>query len=226
MEIGKTVGESFEYAKEGLVGKWAKWILLIISCIIFPLIMGYMMRIYRGVKPSPELNEWGGMFIDGIKLLIVGIIYAIPILIVEFAVIGSAGVAFLVALMNPMADPNAVMGLIGAVLFGVVILVLVAIIIELIAIIGMVRFARTNSFGQAFNFGAIFATIGRIGIGTYILALIVLVIIVGIIEVICWLIPYVGFVLLAIILPFIVLFSTRYITLLYESAGEEASPPA
>jgi hypothetical protein len=226
MEIGKSVGESFEYAKEGLVGKWAKWILLIISCIIFPLIMGYMMRIYRGVKPSPELNEWGGMFIDGIKLLIVGIIYAIPILIVEFAVIGSAGVAFLVALSNPMADPNALMGLIGAVLFGVVILVLVAIIIELIAIIGMVRFARTNSFGQAFNFGAIFATIGRIGIGTYILALIVIAIIVGIIEVICWLIPYVGFVLLIIILPFLVLFSTRYITLLYESAGEEASPPA
>ena len=226
MEIGKSVGESFEYAKEGLVGKWAKWILLIISCIIFPLVLGYMMRIYRGVKPSPELNEWGGMFIDGIKLLIVGIIYAIPILIVEFAVIGSAGIAFLVALSNPMADPNALTGLIGAVLFGVVILVLVAIIIEMIAIIGMVRFARTNSFGQAFNFGAIFATIGRIGIGTYILALIVMAIIVGIIEVICWLIPYVGFVLLIIILPFLVLFSTRYITLLYESAGEEASPPA
>lgn len=225
MDLGKTIGDSFEYAKEGLVGKWAKWILLIISCIIFPLIMGYVMRIYRGVQPSPELNEWGDMFIDGIKLFVVAIIYAIPIIIVEFAVIGSAGIAFLTALSNPMADPNAVMALIGAVLFGVIILVLVAIIIELIAIIGMVRFARTNSFGQAFNFGAIFATIGRIGIASYILALIVLAIIVGIIEVICWLIPYVGFVILFILLPFIVLFSARYITLVYESAGEEASPP-
>ena len=206
MDLGKTIGDSFEYAKEGLVGKWAKWILLIISCIIFPLIMGYVMRIYRGVQPSPELNEWGDMFIDGIKLFVVAIIYAIPIIIVEFAVIGSAGVAFLTALSNPMADPNAVMALIGAVLFGVIILVLVAIIIELIAIIGMVRFARTNSFGQAFNFGAIFATIGRIGIASYILALIVLAIIVGIIEVICWLIPYVGFVILFILLPFIVTF--------------------
>jgi hypothetical protein len=226
MEIGKTVEKSFEYAKEGIVGKWAKWILLIISCIIFPLIMGYVMRVYRGVKPSPELNEWGGMFIDGIKLLIVGIIYAIPILIVEFAVIGSAGLAFFTAISNPMADPNAVMGLIGAVLFGVIIFVLVAIIIYLVATLGMVRFARTNSFGQAFNFGAIFATIGRIGVASYILALIVLAIIVGIIEVICWLIPYVGMILLVILLPFITLFSARYITLLYESGGEEASPPA
>ena len=226
MEFGKTIGDSFEYAKEGLVGKWAKWILLIISCIIFPLIIGYMMRIYRGLEPSPELNEWGSMFIDGIKLLIVGIIYAIPILIVEFAVIGSAGYAFLATLSNPMVDPNAVMGLIGSVLFGVIILILVAIIIEMIAIIGMVRFARTNSFGQAFNFGAIFATIGRIGVASYILALIVLAIIVGIIEVICWLIPYIGFLILFILLPFIVIFSARYVTLLYESAGEEVSPPA
>jgi hypothetical protein len=226
MELGNTIGDSFEYAKEGLVGKWAKWVLLIISCIIFPLIMGYVMRVYRGVKPSPELNEWGGMFIDGIKLFIVAIIYAIPILIVEFAVIGSAGMALLATLSNPMADPNAVMALIGAVLFGVIILILVAIIIELIAIIGMIRFARTNSFGQAFNFGEIFATIGRIGIVHYIIALIVLGVIVGIIEVICWVIPYIGFVILFIILPFIVLFSARYVTLLYESAGEEPSPTA
>ena len=226
MEFGKTIGDSFEYAKEGLVGKWTKWILLIISCIVFPLVMGYVMRIYRGLEPSPELNEWGSMFIDGIKLFVVAIIYAIPIIIVEFAVIGSAGYAFLATLSNPMADPNAVIGLIGAVLFGVIILILVAIIIEMIAIIGMVRFARTNSFGQAFNFGAIFATIGRIGIASYILALILLAIIVGIIEVICWLIPYIGFLILFILLPFIVIFSARYVTLLYESAGEEVSPPA
>jgi hypothetical protein len=226
MEFGKTIGDSFEYAKEGLVGKWAKWVLLIISCIIFPLIMGYVMRIYRGVAPSPELTDWGKMFIDGIKLFIVAIIYAIPVIIVEIAVIGSAGVAFFTAMANPMADPNAVMGLLGAVLFGVIILIIVAIIIELIAIIGMVRFARTNSFGQAFNFGAIFATIGRIGIGTYIVALIVLGIIVGIIELFCWLIPYVGIILLIILLPFITLFSARYVTLLYESAGEEGSAPS
>ncbi|MCU0630760.1 MAG: DUF4013 domain-containing protein [Methanoregulaceae archaeon] len=226
MELGKTLGDSFEYAKEGLVGKWARWILLIISCIVFPLIMGYVMRIYRGVVPSPELDEWGGMFIDGIKLFIVAIIYAIPIIIVEFAVIGSAGVAFLTTMSNPMADPNAVMALVGSVLFGVIILILVAIIIELIAIIGMVRFARTNSFGQAFNFGAIFDTIGRIGIASYILALIVLAIIVGIIEVICLVIPYIGLLILFILLPFIVLFSARYVTLVYESAGVEVSTPS
>jgi hypothetical protein len=41
MEIGEMLSESFEYTKEGLVGKWMKWILLIICTIIFPLIYGY-----------------------------------------------------------------------------------------------------------------------------------------------------------------------------------------
>ncbi|MCX6698748.1 MAG: DUF4013 domain-containing protein [Methanomicrobiales archaeon] len=226
MKFGKLVGESFGYAKEGLVGKWAKWILLIISCIIFPLMMGYVMRVYRGVKPSPELNEWGSMFIDGIKLFIIEIIYAIPIIILAVAVFVSSGVGFIETISTPNPDPNAVMDLVGAVLFGLIILVIVTIIIELIALIGQVRFARTNSFGQAFNFGAIAATIGKIGIGRYIVGLIILAIIVGIIEIICWAIPYIGVIITLILSPFLVIFSARYITMLYESAGEDASTPA
>ena len=46
MEFGKTIGDSFEYAKEGLVGKWAKWILLIISCIIFTGCIAYCNSIF------------------------------------------------------------------------------------------------------------------------------------------------------------------------------------
>ena len=79
---------------------------------------------------------------------------------------------------------------------------------------------------QAFNFGAIAATIGRIGIGSYIVGLIILGIIVGIIEIICWAIPYIGVIITLILSPFLVIFSARYITLMYESAGEDASPPA
>lgn len=221
MEFGKILGDSFEYAKEGLVGKWAKWILLIISCIIFPLIMGYSVRVYRGEKPSPELKEWGSMFIDGIKLFVINLIYAIPVVIIGFAAIGSAGFAFFTVLATTNPDPNAVMGLLGGVLFGLIILILVTIIIELIAVIGTVRFARTGRMGEAFNFSAISSTIGRIGIGGYIVALIILGIIVTVVEGVLWEIPYVGKLLLVIVSPFIALFSARFVTLVYESGGEE-----
>ena len=219
MDFGKTVGDSFEYAKEGLAGKWMKWLLLLISCIIFPLIMGYMMRIYRGANPSPEPDDWGTMFIDGIKLFVVAIIYALPVIILEIAIIGSAGLALFIGGGNPAANPGAFMGLLGAVIVGVIILLVVAFIVGLISTIAQVRFARTGSFGEAFNFGEILAHIGRIGWMNYIIALIIMFVIVGIVEVVCMAIPFIGFVLLLILLPGIILFSSRYITLVYDSAG-------
>ncbi|MDD1661488.1 MAG: DUF4013 domain-containing protein, partial [Methanomicrobiales archaeon] len=75
MDIGRVLNESIEYAKDAVWGKWARWILLIIASIIFPLIMGYELEVYRGKKPAPEPENWGKLFIDGIKLLIIQIIY-------------------------------------------------------------------------------------------------------------------------------------------------------
>jgi hypothetical protein len=224
MVIAKIVDGSFIYAKEGLMGKWEKWILLIISCIIFPLFMGYTMRVYRGEKPAPDLNDWGGMFIDGIKLLVVGLIYSLPVIVLDIALMGSTFLALLSSVKPGSSgglymDPGVVMGLLVAVFFGALIIVIVAVIIGLITATASVRFARTNSFGEAFNFGAIFAHIGKIGWMTYIIALIMLAIIIGVVEVICMVIPYIGIVLLIILLPFIGLYSARYLTLLYESAG-------
>jgi len=220
MDIGKTVGDSFEYAQEGLVGKWTKWFLLVVSCFIFPLFLGYMMRIYRGATPSPEPDDWGTMFIDGIKLIIVGIMYALPVIILEIVIIGSAGLALFMGISRQSLTTGAIMSLIGAVIAGVLVLLVVAVIIGLIATIAYVRFARTGSFGEAFNFRAILATIGRIGWITYIFALIVMVIIIGIIRFVCLIIPFIGIVLFLFLLPFIGMFSARYITLLYDSAGE------
>ena len=219
MDISQMVGDSFEYAKDGLVGKWSKWILLIISCIIFPLIMGYMMRIYRGETPAPEPDNWGEMFIDGIKLFIVGLIYAIPAFIIGFVLFLSTMLALFAAMAAPPVNPNAVMGLIGANIFVYLIFFLVVIIIGLISATAVVRFARTNRFGEAFNFGAIFDHITKIGLVPYIIALIVMGIVIGVVELICELIPYVGFILLLIISPFLVLFHARYLCKLFDSAG-------
>jgi hypothetical protein len=220
LDIGKMVGDSFEYAQEGLVGKWTKWFLLVVCCVIFPLFVGYRMRIFRGANPSPEPYDWGTMFIDGIKLIIVGIMYALPVIILAIAIIGSAGLAFLMGAARQSLTPGAVLGLIGGVIAGVLVLLVLAFIIWLIATIAFVRFARTGSFGEAFNIRAILATIGRIGWISYIFALIVMVIIIGILRFVCMIIPVIGILLLLFLLPFIGMFSARYITLLYDSAGE------
>jgi hypothetical protein len=226
MVIGKTIDGAYFYAKDGLLGKWQKWILLIISCVIFPLFLGYMMRIYRGANPAPELDEWGSMFIDGIKLWVVEIIFALPVIFLDFVLLGTASVAFVSTLKTSASglyiDPNAMIGLLLGIFLGSLIIVIVAVLIGLFTATAFVRFARTGSFSEAFKFTEIFSHIGKIGWMTYIVALLMLVIMVGIVTVVSLVIPYIGFFVFLILLPFLGVFTARYLSLLYDLAGTPA----
>ena len=217
MDYGSMVGESFEYAKDAVVGKWNKWIMLIIATILLGLpLAGYAMKVLRGEKPAPEVDDWGTLFIDGIKYVIVALIYAIPLIIVWVIVIGASAVAIM------SGDSTAMMAAFGAMAIGLLVMLVLGIIIAIFEIIGMVRFARTGSIGEAFNFGAILATIAKIGWVPYIIAIVVLVvvgIIFGIIVGILMMIPILGFLIyLCLISPW-ALFISRYVCQLYDSAG-------
>jgi len=217
MDYGSMVGDSFEYSKEAVVGKWNKWVMLIIATILLGLpLMGYVMKVLRGEKPAPEVEDWGTLFIDGIKYFIVGLIYAIPIIIVYAIILGGViGAAM-------TGDETAAMAAIGGMLIGLLVVFVLAIIISIFEVIGMVRFARTGSIGEAFNFSAILATIGKIGWVPYIIALVVLcvvAVIFGIIVTILMMIPILGILLyLCLISPWAI-FVARYVCQLYDSAG-------
>jgi hypothetical protein len=217
MDYGNMVGEAFAYAKDGVWGKWNKWLMLIIATILLGIpLMGYVMKLLRGEKTAPEVADWGTLFVDGIKYIIVAFIYAIPIIIVEFLVLGAA---FMTLMSGNVA---AMTGAIAGMLLGFVVIFILAIIIALFEMIGIVRLARTGSIGEAFNFSAILATIGKIGWVSYIIALIVFVvvaIIFGIIVAILMMIPILGLILyLCLIAPF-ALFAGRYLCQVYDSAG-------
>jgi hypothetical protein len=216
VDSGKILEQSFRYAKEGLERKWDTWLLLIISCIIFPLFLGYMVRIYRGANPSPQLDNWGGMFSEGLKLFFVALCYALPVVILEAVLFASPGLV-----KTSSADPAAILGLIIAVLIGSMILVSGAVLVWLITTAAGVRFARTNNFIEAFNFREIISHIGRIGWMDYIVALLMMLIVLCIMIIICLLVPYLGMILLLVLLPFMGLFSSRYVTLLYDCGNPE-----
>jgi len=214
------LGDSFEYVKEAVLDKWLKWILLIIPFMA----PGYAFQIYKGTKPAPEINDWVANFINGIKIFIVGLLYAIPIIIV--------GVIFLLPLFFAALSQNtsALVAGIGSALLGLLMCIILAIIAAIILPIALIRFARTASFREAFNVGEIFAKIGNIGWGSYIIAWIVLiiamfifVIIVGIIAFILMIIPILGWMLLIILdlllMPAITIFVARYWTQVFDSAG-------
>ena len=214
MDYGKILGEAFGYAKEGLVGRWMRWVLLLVATILLALpLLGYELKIYRGEKPAPEVTGWATLFIDGIKYLIICLIYAIPIIIVAVLTLGPLVMAAIAG------NQAAVMAGIGTFIVGIVVLAIIGIIIAFFEFIGVVRFARTGKMGEAFNFGAILETIGKIGWVSYIVALVIMTVIIGIIELICMAIPFVGGVILFILVPFIVLFEARYLCQVYDSAG-------
>ena len=217
MDYGSMVGESFEYAKEAVVGKWNQWIMLIIATIILGIpLAGYSLKVLRGDRPAPEVNDWGTLFIDGIKYIIIMLIYMIPAMIVLFVVVGAS------ALASMSSNPSAAMATIGGILLGLLLFFVIALITAIFAIIGEVRFARTGKMGEAFNFSEILSTIGKIGWGLYIIALIVLFVVqmvIAIIVSIIMMIPYLGFIIYICLMSPIMLFQTRYICQLYDSAG-------
>jgi len=229
------IGDSFAYAKEGVMGNTGRWFKLIIATLLLELpLMGYIMKILRGEKPAPEVENWGSLFIDGIKLLIVYIIWLIPVIIVYGIMMIAMGAAF----MSGGEEAGAMAGLAIAGIFGLILFVLY-IIIALLLPIAIVRFARTGNFGEAFNFSAIRAHIGKIGWISYIIALIlggiVVAIPIVIIEVILMIIvgvltaalSYIGIILgflifgvvILIIAPVIAVFYSRYITLIFDSVS-------
>lgn len=261
MDYDNLITGSFNYAKDGLVGHWIKWIVLIILSLLpaIPLIlgivsgfialmtapellmpigiitvifaiilalpyMGYMVQIYRGEDPAPEVKHLGTLFADGFRLFIVYLIYAIPLIVIAAVLLGSAIWALIHAGPQSMADPGNMMGLFGTIILGLIVMLIVGFIIWLALATAIVRFARTGSIGKAFNFGEILSHIGKIGTGSYILALIIMALIVGVVTFILGIIPYAGSVIFIIIGPFIAIFQARYLSLLYDHASGPEQP--
>ena len=211
MNIGSNLSSSFGYAKDGLVGHWVRWILLIISSIIFPLIMGYQLRVMRGESPAPEADNWVKMLIDGILYCIIAFIYAIPLIIIAMVTMGPGVFAL-------MANPSAIATGFGALAIGLIIFIIVAIIISLFEVIAIVNFARKESFGAAFAFGDILAKIKEIGWISLFIQILVLEIVLSIIYFVLGIIPVIGWLLMIILAPMFSIWSAKYFCNIYENA--------
>jgi hypothetical protein len=196
-------------------------IAFIVAILLAAFYTGYQVKILRGETPLPAVSGYGRLFTDGIKYIVIEIVYSIPVLIIIAVTLGAAFMSALSAGFNF----NALWPIIGGVIIGVLVALVIAFIIGLFAVIGVVRFARTGSLREAFNFSAITATIAKIGWGTYIITLIIVTVIIVIVELVLGMIPYIGGIIQLIVYPFITVFFARYIALLYDSAGEMTAPP-
>jgi hypothetical protein len=227
MDFEKILGDSFAYTKEAIAGKWMQWLLLVIATILLCLpLLGYMLKIYRGEKPAPEVTDWGTLFVDGIKYAIVSLVWAIPLLILFFVLIGAAFLPFSSITSVSESGIQASSGnpafMIGALGVYLVVVIIVGLLTIFFSTIGIIRFARTGSIGEAFNISGIITTIRKIGWGSYIISLVVLfvaLIVVEIVITILGLIPVLGIIIQLVFIAPVMIFEARYLCQVYDAAG-------
>jgi hypothetical protein len=183
-------------------------------------ISGYTVRIYRGTKPAPDFTGWTDLFVDGVKLAVVWFLWFLPIIIIA----AMCAIAFF-SFLSTLAAPNIPLLLFGLLLLlvGFVLFVLVV----LFGILGAVRFARTGSIREGIRFSAILTTIRTIGWLSYIILLIGFVIAMFIYAVITGIlsaIPFIGWVLVLIVNPIFMIFTARYVALVYDQGEPKPVP--
>jgi hypothetical protein len=176
MDFAEILGDAFGYTREGVWGNMNRWLKLILAvlCLGLPF-NGYIIRVYRGATPAPDVDQWGTLFVDGLKLLIVGIVYAIPLLVLWVLIYGT----LFLTIFSGRMDTNAMEAFSPNVLL-MLLFYIVEIAMVVIMPVASIRFARTGTFAEAFNFSAIADTIGKIGWLTYIVALVLISLVIGI----------------------------------------------
>lgn len=227
MDVGDIISDSIKYPSSS----WGKVLILgiitIASILIVPLflLLGYMFRIIKatlaGIDELPEFDEIGDMFVDGLKVFVVGFVYAIPVWILS-AIIGLITGGNSAATVTSLGTGYGLAFILGNIVFFII-----AVIIGLIELMAIANMAYNDGdLGTAFRFSEILDIIATIGWGKYIITYIVIVILAAIGAMIGVLTMFVliGFILLPlIILPYLIMFEARGIGLLFTEAIETSA---
>jgi hypothetical protein len=171
MDIGKAFGFVFEDEKwvtKLLIGAAIlglgfvlSWMLLIPLILAYILLGGYGVEIVRQVMRGeldklPEWDDWGALLRDGLMVLIISIVYALPLIIVSVCMGIPIGIF--------AEDAEALSSLFSLALGCFSFLYAIAISIVLPAAVAF--YAAEDDLGAAFRFGEVFALV-RDNVATY-----------------------------------------------------------
>lgn len=199
-----------------------------ISFIFAFFIAGYMVRIFRGTQPAPGFTGLADLLMDGIEITIVSLIWFIPIIILGLAEI----VIIYVAILTPVAPSIFVFLLCEFIVEHMKPVIYADLaflgILMLFGILGVIRFARTGSIREGVRFSHILATIRNMGwlqfllsilgfLGAFVVLFLIAAVLYGALFV-----PYLKWVVAVMLIPFIIVFVTRYFTLVYEQGAGSA----
>jgi len=149
-----SIGDAVTYPMES--DDWLKTIL--IGGILLPVTLsiipsGYLVRAIRanldGKPEPPSFGDWGELFVDGLKLLIVYFIYMLIPLVVMIFTVGTA-----VAALVSGGEAGAAAGM-GTIAVGLLVTIVLSLVFGYFAVVGVVNMAKEDQFGAAFDVGTI-----------------------------------------------------------------------
>lgn len=166
------IGRSFTYMFED--ENWIMkivigGILLFIPIVNF-MVVGYMLETLKrsadGMDiPLPEWDDFGGKFMKGLMLVIIGLVYTIPIWLVACVVGGGLAMA-------GAAESDALASMVGLLSACANCLYLVwMVVVWIVMPAALIRYAVTGELMSAFQFGELFSFI-RANVANYIVAII------------------------------------------------------
>ncbi len=128
-------------------------ILLVLSVFFVPtfFVLGYVVRTLRnvmnGIEEPPEFDEWGDLFIDGLKAFAIGLAYSlVPAAIAIVAVVTSGAT---LGLTGPGRSGGLVVGLVA--LGALALLTVVSLLLVYVLPAAIVTWVRTDNLGAAFS---------------------------------------------------------------------------
>jgi hypothetical protein len=215
-------------------------IITIVGLLLVLFVYGYSLKIINsslaGNTELPDMNNWINMFISGVKVLIVGIVYFIPIiLVVVFTAILSPQTItsiFIGLGLNPLAITGSFLeailvqglGNLVPLLFNVTnttitgtITLLYMIMITPVLMIAIANMGNNNQMKSAFKIRILLEKMGSIGwnhlIEWYIITVILYLIIFAAVNVLYF---AVGPLMILILVPYYYIYQSRSIALIYQ----------
>jgi hypothetical protein len=157
------LGDALSYPRNS--SDWIPTILIggvlsVLSVLVLPVfvVQGYSLRVMRsaakGEEAAPSFTDWGGLVVDGLKLFLVSIVYAL-LVFVPMAVVGVVLGFGSALLSDPASGPSAAFGV--ATLLGFAVVGLFGLLVGYFAPAGYANFAVEDSIGAAFDVSTIVA---------------------------------------------------------------------
>jgi len=177
----------FQDLKKLLIG-----IIISIIPIVNLIAVGYSLRAANTVLKKkadyklPEWNQFWDLFVKGISGAVIGILYALPALIIFIAIIGTAITDMIST--NMLSTSDAFIQLFASNAGAIIIALILMIIAGVLTPLAVLNYVKYNKFSAAFNFKEVFSKINF----NYIITFVLVAIYTGILTYILAYIPYIG----------------------------------